>query len=56
MNTALAFIGAGELAIFLFALAIAGSFGLFIHRVLRHREQPTEADLAEPHPPARPRH
>lgn len=56
MHAALAFIGAGELAIFLFAVAIAGSFGLFIHRLLRHREQPTEADLAEPHPPAQAHH
>ncbi|HMO66442.1 MAG TPA: hypothetical protein PKE47_14670 [Verrucomicrobiota bacterium] len=56
MHDTLAFIGAGELAIFLLALAIAGSFGLFIHRVLRNREKPTEDDLAEPHPHAHVHH
>lgn len=49
MNATLAFIGAGELAVFLLALLIAATFGTFIHKLLRNRETPTEADLAEPH-------
>jgi hypothetical protein len=49
MDTTLALISPGDLAVLLFAASIPAAYILFIRRLLAHRELPTADDLHEPH-------